>query len=79
MPFTFRRPAGRMLLGLLVTVFVASDLAACSQEQPSARVIVVVASATRNEPAAVLAPPDLADLRQAALARGGARSSSGRR
>ena len=31
-----------------------------------------MASATRNEPVAVLAPPDLAYLRQAALARGGA-------
>jgi flagellar motor protein MotB len=58
-------------MGVLVIVFVASGLAACSKEQP-AKVIVLVASATRNEPAAVLASPDLATLRQAALAEGGA-------
>ena len=55
-----------------MTAFVASGLAACDHQQPPATVIVLVASATRNEPAAVLAPPDLADLRQAALAGGGA-------
>ena len=71
MPPIFASAAGRVITGLLVTVFVASGLAACSQEQP-ARMIVLVASATRNEPLAVLAPPDLADLRRDALARGGA-------
>lgn len=72
MPLTIRRPAARTLLTLLVTAFVASGLAACDHQQPPATVIVLVASATRNEPAAVLAPPDLADLRQAALAGAGA-------
>jgi|HubBroStandDraft_5_1064220.scaffolds.fasta_scaffold49840_2 outer membrane protein OmpA-like peptidoglycan-associated protein len=66
-PFTFLRPTGRVLLGLLATVSVASNLTACDHEQPTVKVIVLVASATRNEPAAVLAPPDLADLRQAAV------------
>lgn len=69
---TIRRPAGRVLLGLLVTALVASILAARNHQQPAAEVIVVVASATRNEPAAVLASSDLADLRRAALTRGGA-------
>ncbi len=50
----------------------ASILAARNHEQPAAEVIVVVASATRNEPAAVLGSSDIADLRQAALTRGGA-------
>lgn len=59
-------------LVMLMTVSVASGLAACDREQPPAEVVVLVASAARNEPAAVLAPPDLADLRQAALASGGA-------
>jgi outer membrane protein OmpA-like peptidoglycan-associated protein len=71
MPLIFA-PAWRVLLGLFVTVSVAIGLAACVHEQPPARVIVVVASATRNEPAAMLAPPDLAYMRQEALARGGA-------
>ena len=70
------RPTGRVLLAMLATMlmaaFVASGLAACGQDQPAPKVIVLVASATRNEPAAVLAPPDLAYLRQAALAPGGA-------
>jgi outer membrane protein OmpA-like peptidoglycan-associated protein len=69
---TFRRPTGRMLLGLLTAISVASSLGACGHEQAPEEVIVLVASATSNEPAAVLAPPDLADLRQAALSRAGA-------
>jgi outer membrane protein OmpA-like peptidoglycan-associated protein len=71
-PLTFLRPTGRVLLSLLVTASAAGTLAACEHEQPTAKVIVLVASATRNEPAAVLAAPDLADLRQAAVASGGA-------
>lgn len=72
MLLNFRRPAGRVLLGLLVIALVVGILAARNHEQPAAEVIVVVASATRNEPAAVLASSDLADLRRAALTRGGA-------
>src|SRR5262249_11417545 len=71
MPLTFRRLAGRVLLCLLVIASVAAGLAACHHEQPPAKVIVLVASATRNEPRAVLAPPDEADLRQAAVTGGG--------
>jgi outer membrane protein OmpA-like peptidoglycan-associated protein len=55
------RTAG-VLLGTLV---ISSVLAGCGKAQDRAVVIVVVASATRNEPAAMLASPDLADLRQA--------------
>jgi outer membrane protein OmpA-like peptidoglycan-associated protein len=72
MPLTVHRPAGRTLLTLLVTASVVSGIAACDHQQAPATVIVLVASATRNEPAAALAPPDLADLRQAALTGGGA-------
>jgi outer membrane protein OmpA-like peptidoglycan-associated protein len=72
MPPAVRRPAGRMLLTLFATVSVTSSLAACDHAQPTAAVIVVVASATKNEPAAVLAAPDLTRLRQAALTGGGA-------
>src|SRR5690242_8222049 len=70
------RPTGRVLLATLATMlmaaFLAIGLAACGQGQPAAKVIVLVASATRNEPDAVLARPDLAYLRQTALAPGGA-------
>jgi outer membrane protein OmpA-like peptidoglycan-associated protein len=72
MPPTFASVGGRLITGLLVTVFVASGLVACGQDQPAASVIVLVASATKNEPTPVLARPDLAYLRQAALAPGGA-------
>lgn len=71
MPFTFRRRARRIPPVLLVAVFLASSLAACGHQQPTED-IVLVASATRNEPAAVLAGPDLTVLRQAATASGGA-------
>ena len=72
MPLTFRRLARRLLSGLLLTVFVVGGLAACSHQQPQAKVIVVVASATKNEPAAGLTQSDLAELGQAALSGGGA-------
>ena len=72
MPLTFRRVARRVLSALLPTVFVVGGLAACSHQQPPAKVIVVVASATRNEPTAELAQSDLTELRQAALSGGGA-------
>jgi outer membrane protein OmpA-like peptidoglycan-associated protein len=71
-PLTFRRLVGWLLPGLLVTVWVASGLAACDHEQPPTEVVVVVASATRNEPAPVFAPADVADLRQDAVSAGGA-------
>jgi len=72
MPLTLAPATGRLMLGLLVTVSVASTLAACDHEQPPSEVIVLEASATRNEPSPVLAAPDLADLRQAAVTSGGA-------
>ena len=72
MPLTSAHFTGRILLGLLVTISGASGLAACHQDQANAEVVVVAASATRNEPAAVLAPPDVADLRHAALTASGA-------
>lgn len=53
-------------------VVLVATLAACGHIQRNAKVVVVAASATRNEPAAVLAQPDLADLRQVAVASGGA-------
>jgi outer membrane protein OmpA-like peptidoglycan-associated protein len=72
MPPTFSLAARRALLIPLATVSMAVGLAACNQPPPAAEVVVVVASATSNEPAPALAASDLADLRQAALANGGA-------
>lgn len=72
MPLSHYRLAVRVLACLLVTLFGASMLAACGPQPATAEIIVLVASATRNEPAAVLAPPDLALLRQAALSSNGA-------
>lgn len=72
MPLTIAPATGRVMLGLLVFASVASILAACEHDQPPAKVIVLVASATRNEPAPVLAAPDLTDLRQEAVTGGGA-------
>lgn len=72
MLINFRRPTGRVLLGLLVIASVAGGLAACEHEQPPVKVIVLEGSATRNEPSPVLAAPDLADLRRDAVTSGGA-------
>jgi outer membrane protein OmpA-like peptidoglycan-associated protein len=62
-PSFSRLRAGIVLM--LGTLAISSVLAGCGKVQDRAVVIVVVASATRNEPAAVLAPADLADLRWA--------------
>lgn len=72
MLLSFRRAAGRVLLGLLVTAAAVGGLAACDHVPVPAKLIVVVASATRNEPAAVLASADLTQMRQAALTSTGA-------
>jgi len=61
-----------LLVGLAVIGLMLGSLVACDRVPASPAVIEVVASATRNEPAPVLAAPDLAELRQAALGRGGA-------
>ena len=72
MLLSFARADGRLLLGLLVTTAAVSGLAACDHVPVPAKVMMV-ASATRNEPAAGLAPTDLTELRQAALSRADAR------
>ena len=72
MPLSFRGAAGRLLLGLMMTALAVSGLVACDQVPVPAKVIVVAASATRNEPAAVLAAADLMELRRSALSRAGA-------
>ncbi len=64
--------ARRALLILPVAVSLTAGLVACDHQPAAATVVVVVASATSNEPAPALAGPDLADLRQAALAKDGA-------
>jgi outer membrane protein OmpA-like peptidoglycan-associated protein len=57
------RAIGSLTLSLLL---IPALLAACGKAPSGAmQVIVVVASATRNEPAPVLAPADLAELNQA--------------
>jgi outer membrane protein OmpA-like peptidoglycan-associated protein len=72
MSLTLRRNPSRPLSALLTALCLAGGLTACAHEQPPAKVIVVVASATRNEPAAELSSPDMAELRQAALTGNGA-------
>jgi outer membrane protein OmpA-like peptidoglycan-associated protein len=67
MSLTFQRAAR---LAALVVLVITS--AACGHVHEQVKVIVVVASATRNEPAAVLAPADLTDLRQAGATSTGA-------
>ena len=52
MPLSFR-VAGRVLPGLFTIALAAGGLSACDQVPVPARVIFLVASATRNEPAAV--------------------------
>ena len=60
--FRHRRPA-RSLPPILLLVLLL--LAACGTPQGRAKVFVIVGSGTRNEPAAVLAPPDLTALSHA--------------
>ena len=63
---------GRVLLSLFAIASAIGSLAACDHLAVPAKVIVVVASATRNEPAAVLASVDLALMRRDALSPTGA-------
>ncbi len=58
----------RLLAALLAAGSVTVSAAACAPRPPSPGAVVIVASATSNEPGPVLAPLDLADLRQTALA-----------
>jgi outer membrane protein OmpA-like peptidoglycan-associated protein len=62
--------ARRVLLMFLVALPLVAALAACDHSVASS-LFVVVASASRNEPAPVLAAQDIAILRQAAVSEGG--------
>jgi outer membrane protein OmpA-like peptidoglycan-associated protein len=60
-------PIGRRIPAiLLATALITVVLTACTHQPSGTAVVVIVASATRNEPAPVLAPPDLASLRRTA-------------
>lgn len=71
MSHTLSSKTGRTLVVVLVTGLLAVVLAACGPPPIPTEVVVVEASATSNEPGAVLARQDVAVLHKAAVSDGG--------